>query len=414
MVDSIAAGETDAALMSKQDRLELLALRERAARFKMSPLAAMDEWVRARETVDGEILTACERWKNRLTQFKRISVQEAVEKYKAKFVLKRAARAKGLSKELGRKLSPEEIAKNILPKSYQVTLPVFVAAFGERYLDELTKDEIEGWFQSKGGNSGWTANTFRKRVVTLFRWARNSGFLPQDQITEAEKTERSEEDPPKREVITPTTLARILFLLKDGIDFGDLTKKHEPRPDLIPAVAVSAFAGYRSCEGDLQTWEDLDMGERQGAVTKAKKGTEADRSTNLSECCIEWLELTPEAQRKGPIHPWKTEIHTMIRNHLVRTIGLHLPGNTFRKSWESYRYVLSHDDGEATSEESGHTQSVHAKHYRNPRAKKSHAELWFEVYPDLVHRQLFMINHGHASGLLKPDDFEQPKRSGRR
>lgn len=371
-VDQIAAGEAEGALMSKADRAELHAARAKAGALPL--LTVLGEWENARELVGSEILQACEAWRIRKTKFSRISATECVAKFKSSFIARMRARAP-------RRATAEQLEK-LVPKSYLVVLAAFKDDFGERMLDSITKQELDKWFSGKGSRSGWTGNTYRKRVVTMFGWARRAEYLPRDMVTEADQTERMTEDAPRRELTTPDTLARIMFFLQFGVDIENPDQKHEARPDLVPAIALSAFSGYRSIEGHTQRWEDIDLDDTRGNVTQAKRGTAADRATRLPACAIKWLQLTPAAERIGPIHGYKTEVQTIIRAHLLRTLGLKLPPNTLRKSWESYRVVLSSDDGQAATDEAGHTTQVAVKHYRNSRAKRSDGRDWFAIFPE--------------------------------
>ncbi len=269
MVETLADGEGDVADMSKNDRLELLALRDRAGKLGVQPLMALDEWLKARELVGVELMAACQAWNRRATKFTRISVHAAVEKFKERLLARRR------TKILGRGGSEKDVK---LSKSHRTVLAQFQEEFGDRYLDEFQKSEFEAWFAKKGSKSGWTGNTYRKRIVTLFRWARKNGFLPGDLITEPERTEMMEAEAPKRIVIEPWLLKRLLVLLQFGRDLDATDKKFDPRPEFVPALALATFCGMRSSEVDGQSWEDIDFEDCQLNVTIAKEGTPADRA----------------------------------------------------------------------------------------------------------------------------------------
>jgi hypothetical protein len=111
-------------------------------------LLALSEWQKARQLVGPEIVTACEAWARRLTKFERVSAFEAAEQFKASLLAK--------AKKRTRDSSSAEVK---LPKSYAVVLKAFQAKFGDRYLDDLKKLELDEWFMARG-ESGWTQNTY--------------------------------------------------------------------------------------------------------------------------------------------------------------------------------------------------------------------------------------------------------------
>ncbi len=354
MVDSIAAGEVDIAEMSKQDRMELLALRERAAVHGVAPLMAIDEWSKIRTVVGTEGIPAAEAWSRRRTKYQRIAVAVAVEKFLA------AKQSDGVNTEA----------------SYEGALERFKAKFGDQFLDALESRNLNEWLQSTG--KGRTRNTYRKRIVTLFRWARDEGYLDRDSITEADRTRRSKENATARNLISPRLFRKVLNLLQFGGFVAEQKLHIEPRPELVPVVTLGGFGGLRSCELHLQKWEDIDLEEGHASVTKAKEGTAADRFVPLAPVAIEWLSLTPKDQRSGPIHAYETEIMTIVRNHLCRA-GIKLPGNTLRKSWVSHRLAVKPDVA-AVSLEAGHSSQVEVRNYRG-KVKPRVGKAWFEISP---------------------------------
>ncbi len=157
-VAAIAAGKPSVAEATQHDLDELAEARRRAG--EVSVLLALEEWSKARSLVGAEIIAACEDWTRRLTKFQRISVFEAAEKFKAAMSAKQSRKTSGATGE----------QKGEISKSYKVVLKSFQSNLGERYFDDLEKLELDAWF-AKHGKSGWTHNPYRKRIVTLFRWA---------------------------------------------------------------------------------------------------------------------------------------------------------------------------------------------------------------------------------------------------
>jgi len=352
VVDQIAAGEVEAAGLTKSDRRDLAAAREKVGGYPL--LAALDEWSRARELVGGEIVAACEAWKARKTKFQRVSVAVAVQRFRD------AKEGAGVS-----------------AATYRVALDRFAADFADRRLDELTARDLGDWLAARG--EGWTRNTYRKRVVALFRWSRRQGFLPRDAVTEADQTDRARERTPGRVLVAPAVLERVLHALAFGVDLAHAGRSVEARPDWLPAVVVSAFCGLRSIEAHAQTWEGVNIADRILRVTAAKEGTPTDRTVSIPDCAIRWLLLTPEAERVGPLYRAKTEIFTRVRKYIREVLEVSLPENGLRKSWVSYRLALTQDLA-AVALEAGHSAQVEVRHYRGI-ASSQDARAWFGVMP---------------------------------
>jgi hypothetical protein len=243
--EAIASGTPGVAETTQHDLDELAEARRRAGEVPL--LLALEEWAKARQLVGGDVVAACSAWSRRQTKFERLSVHDVVTRFREAKAPKPAA-----ADPARRKAKIDNLGK-----SYEAVFKHFVPKFGDRYIDEIKAKELDEWFRELA--NAYSRNTRRKRVVTLFRWAAKKGYLPRDLTTEADHTDRAKEEAARRELTTPETLARILFLLHHGIDLEDQdrTAKYEPRPDLVPAVVVAAFCGFRSSEGDLQNWEDL-------------------------------------------------------------------------------------------------------------------------------------------------------------
>jgi integrase len=342
VVDQLAAGEADGALMSKADRAELLAARE-AATDAPSLLSALEEWREARRIAGAEILVACRAWQKRQTRVVPVLVPDVIKRFSD------AKRAEGV----------------VIENSYEAVLNAFKAAFPMRTLDSLHTREITAWLSLRKNHT--TRNTYRKRLVTLFRWARDQEFLPRDLLTEAERTKAAKEAAPSRSLITPETLRAILDACA-----------HEPT--YLPAVTLSAFTGLRSIEAHHQRWEDINFEDRYLNVTRAKEGTPANRFVPLCEAAIAWLSLTPEKERKGLVHPeYETDVFTLIRRFISTKLGLKLPSNCFRKSWISHRLAVKPNVAEIALE-AGHGAAVEIRNYRGAVNAKQ-GEAWFATMP---------------------------------
>jgi integrase len=341
VVDQIAAGEVEGALMSKADRALLMGAKEIAGAMPL--LTALSEWKQAKELVGPELLPACRAWAKRLTRVKSKLVPKVVKEF----------------------IDVKSRDHVNMDNSYRWVLEPFAKKFAAHSLDQIHVRELSEWLQQQKNPA--TRNTFRKRIVTLFRWARTLEYLPREMTTEAELTVSVEEPPPARALIEVEIYEKLIR----GFE--------AERPDLIPAIVIAGFAGLRSVEVAAQIWEDINLEEGHLSVTAAKKGTTADRYVPLSPAAVAWLSLTPKAERHGIIHGYDTEVITIVRNYARRTLKLDLPRNTLRKSWISHRLAVTKDLA-ATSLEAGHSSQVEVRNYRG-KVKEPEGHKWFRINP---------------------------------
>jgi integrase len=105
----------------------------------------------------------------------------------------------------------------------------FCADFGTRQTRTLTDKEVKAWINGRG-LSPVSVNNFRSRLSSLFRFGVREGYLdtnPCDKIKEIKVVD----EPPA--ILPVDALAALL----DAAD-----------PEILPMVAISAFAGVRTAE----------------------------------------------------------------------------------------------------------------------------------------------------------------------
>ncbi len=354
----IADGLVAGAEVSRADRDELFAAR--AIVGDVPILSALREWQRVRDLTQGHAIAAAEAWaqRNRNT-FSRILASDAVDKF----------------------IAAKERAKKQGERTYRSKLDPIKLSFPERYLDSISSDEWTAYLEQ--WQDGVTRNDFRKRAVTLCRWAQKSGYIPRGIQLEVEQTERAHEEATEIGTITPSTYSSALEFIRE---------KH---PEHLAALVLAGFGAVRSDEihgkrhdrikrkkGSApvtdecrrQTWEDVDLERKFLNVTVAKKNTPSWRLVELCDAAIDWLMLCPN--RKGPVCvPGAME---KIRL-LLKEAGFFLPENCFRHSAISYRIAVTGDKA-ATATWAGNSVKEIDRRYRRPMTKAA-GETWFAIRP---------------------------------
>lgn len=338
-VDLLAAGENEAGSLTRSDVRELQAARDIAGDTGLLP--ALREWEHGRELCGGSIIQACQSWAEKLRPtFTPITVQKAVIHF----------------------LEMKEQVGVQTTRGAAITLKRFVEDHGAYQLASLNAHRIETWLNQFSNPS--TRNTHRKRLVTLWRWARKSGFLPRDAQTAAEQTERAREEAPDVQLISAADFSAILNLIAE---------KH---PHYLPAVVLAGFCGLRRIEIRGQRWEDVLVDRRLVRVTTAKRGTPARRLVPLCDAAALWLERVK--QDIGPINAGNTWQMDRIRD-IGRTAGIRLPPNCFRNSFISNRVAVT-ENVDQVAIEAGNSRIIIFRHYRE-LVTKEEGTLWFSKAP---------------------------------
>jgi len=76
---------------------------------------------------------------------------------------------------------------------------------------------------------------------------------------------------------------------------------HHATPDLLPCLALGAFAGLRSAEIERLEWSDVDLAERHIVIGASKAKTASRRVVPVSDNLAAWL--TSYTQRTGNVWP---------------------------------------------------------------------------------------------------------------
>ena len=305
-------------------------------------LSVAKEWKKAHDLTGGSIIPAAQAWKNQHGG--------VTEVYTLSEVIKRFLKDKK--------------ADGINTKaSYDRSFPAFQKAFGEEFISSVTARDLQAYL-NKSYKHPVTRNTHRKRVVTLFTWSQNQGYLPRNVKNEAELTNRAKEPPQEIGIISPDVFSDVLKLI------------HTKHSHYLAALVLSGFCGLRRVEIQGQHWEDIHLDRKLVRVTVAKAGTRAKRLIALCDAAIKWLSLCEK--RSGKVCKGTTQQLDRIR-FIGRNAGLKLPANCFRHSFISSRIAATGEVGH-TALEAGKSEDVIHKHYRELVAKEE-GEDWFKITP---------------------------------
>jgi len=213
-------------------------------------------------------------------------------------------------------------------------LSKFVQDFGNRVIAGITVDELDNWLRSLPFSPQSRTN-YRTVIGLLFSNAESRGIIERNPILRTAKPKLVDAPP---DIFTPDEL-RLL-----------LETAHAQAHDVLPMLAIGAFAGLREAEIQRLDWSEVDLTRAHIEVTAAKAKTARRRIVQIQPNLAAWLR--PYAMMKGHIVP------VGARRKLGRVrkgAGLtRWPKNGLRHSFASYRLAAIHDAPRVASE-LGHT-----------------------------------------------------------
>ena len=240
-------------------------------------------------------------------------------------------------------------------------LTLFCAEFPGRPCRTLDTAEIERWlFESRGDMLPQTINNWRSSLHTFFAWAVRQKFLdsnPADGVTKPKLIRGAPE------IWKPEDLDRLL---------------HGAPPELVPALAIGAFAGLRNAEILRLEWREVNFESGLIEITASKAKTARRRLVKIEPNLALWL--APYKANTGKVWTLCQQAYHDNTRKLCREFALAWPANGLRHSFASYH--LAHFRNSASlSLEMGHmTPQMLFEHYREVVTPADAARYW-EIVP---------------------------------
>jgi integrase len=223
----------------------------------------------------------------------------------------------------------------------------FALAFGNRPAGAVTRQEIESWLETlQVGPRSY--NNYCDRLNALFAFACKKELLTQNPLT---RIERKNLPPTRTQIIAPADLGRLLD-----------RAPHQ----LVPALAISYFAGLRTAEILRLSWDDINLTRGYIEVPAHKAKSAQRRLVSLEANLLEWLRPFA-ARRGGPVYNGSQKRFHAEVARLFAELGISRPSNCGRHSYASY-WLAKHLDSASLAARLGHSTS----------------QLIFAVYRELV------------------------------
>ena len=229
-------------------------------------------------------------------------------------------------------------------------------------ISSVTPQNIEDFLAQFKGR---TRFNYARLVRTLFNFAKTKKYFPRD-VDAFEGIEMDYEDDGEIEIFTPSEISRLLSAA---------------RPELVPFIAIGAFAGLRSAEIQRLDWSEVR--EDHIVVTKGKAKTRSRRLVPIQPNLRAWLET--HRKESGAVVPFASlqkQIGWLCDDtEAGGKAGVKWKHNALRHSFISYRLAAIHDENRVAAE-AGNSPTMIFNSYR-ALVTEEDAKAWFSVAPEL-------------------------------
>jgi integrase len=281
------------------------------------------------------------------------TITDAVQHYVAHLkASERSCTAEQLVRELLKAKESDGVSESHL-RDIRCRLNVFAEKFDGQMVATITSKEIDNWLRSLPF-SRMTRNHYRGLIVLAFNFAVRSGYAVTNPAVGAAKAKVVSEAPG---ILSVSETARLL---------------EAASPEMLPYIAIGAFAGLRRAELERLDWSEIDFESGLIEVKAEKAKTARRRFIKMQPNLREWL--MPVRKHSGNITPNEFR-HLFPAARVAAGIKV-WPNNALRHSFASY-HLAHFKDQNSLALEMGHTNSgMIFEHYRQLVRPKDAAAYW--------------------------------------
>ncbi len=266
----------------------------------------------------------------------------------------------------------------------------FADAFQEKSLAALDGPTIKTFLDGlncrrvKQLATARTRNNYRAAIGQVFEHAKFQKWLGKDHES-IEHIAKDKEAPKPTQILTVAEMDTLLTIAQG---------KH---PELVPFLAIGAFAGVRHAEIVRLDWKDISLTTGFLTIQAVNAKTAARRIVPISENLALWLH--DHAKPFGPVCNRKNNamgdaLDRFAHSKSVRKTGFNWVRNGLRHSFISYRLAETNDTARVALE-AGNSPAMIFRHYRELVTADA-AKAWFAIRPAVRKT----IDH-HAEAVIK-------------
>jgi integrase len=341
---AISKGDVQALTLTSNDRLSYLRAVESLKGLEVPLDWAVNDYTQARSRLGGHTL------------------QEAVDcflKSRPNVTPKHVATV--VAELIAEKRTPKKKTKKPASKRYLADLESRLGRFRDAFnlnIGEIQAEQVEAFLDGLDV-AGRTYFNYARTILTLFNFAKAKKYYP----TERNPFEGFEdvleyEDESEIEIFTADELRHFLA---------------HARPELVPFLAIGAFAGLRHAEIARLEWQDITATHIR--LHRDKTKTRQRRLVEIQPNLAQWL--APYRRESGLVCPIGN-IPNAIQD-LCADSKATWKHNALRHSAISYRLALT-DNENLVATEAGNSPMMIHRHYKQ-LVTKADAEAWFSILP---------------------------------
>ncbi|MGA8660454.1 MAG: tyrosine-type recombinase/integrase [Chthoniobacterales bacterium] len=194
-------------------------------------------------------------------------------------------------------------------------LGAFNELFGTRTVKSLKSSEIEEWLHGLG-LAPQTVVNYRAILHAFFAFVVKRGYVENNPVSAIDKIRLADGTP---EIFTPDELAKILSVAPSN---------------LLPTLAIGAFAGLRASELLRLEWSEVDLARGYIHVAARKSKSARRRLVKILPNLASWL--APYNASQGKIYLNQKRAYHHAIEEVSRTTGITWKKNGLRHSFASY------------------------------------------------------------------------------
>jgi integrase len=210
----------------------------------------------------------------------------------------------------------------------------FCADFGERKIAGVTVEELDNWLRNLDCGPK-SRDNFRTNIGVMFSYAERRRMIETNPILHTARPKLPDNPP---EIFTVDELSALL----------NAAATHAA--DIVPMLAIAAFAGIRDAEIKRLDWSEVNQKRGFIEVKAGKSKSARRRIVEMQPNLREWLQ--PYAGMNGAVVPANSRKKLDLVCNAAKLSGW--PQNGLRHSFASYRLAATHDAPRVASE-LGHT-----------------------------------------------------------
>jgi len=237
----------------------------------------------------------------------------------------------------------------------------FCADFGKRPIAGITVEELDDWLRGLDC-SPKTRMNFRANVGVLFSYAERRRIIDSNPILRTARPKLIDLPP---EIFSVDELASLLNAAATRA------------PEVVPMLAIGAFAGLREAEIKRLDWSEVDQRRGHIEVKSSKAKSARRRLIEIQPNLREWLR--PYSGMTAGVVP----ANARKKLDLVRKAAklTRWPNNGLRHSFASYRLAAMHDAPRVAGE-LGHTSPQMLYSTYRALVLPEEAESYWQIIPE--------------------------------